>query len=223
MSTVKCRDCGNQISKKAKSCPQCGAPQRRTSPLAWTVLILIVGWVGYTATSVDQRPRAASTPSASPAQNIKLGYIHQTTNLRTGAGTNFEIAGKLHRGDVVQITATEGDWSTVIAPGVGKAFVHRELLKEKPLPPLEIASWNWRADHDFGTKGAVIWNVELRNNTDRYIDYVRVEFTSYDKNDQLITSDFSHVSGLAPGGTAATKAYATYFGRESKGRVRIVP
>lgn len=45
MALVKCKECGNEISKKAKSCPQCGAPQKRqTSKL--TTLILLIAVLG---------------------------------------------------------------------------------------------------------------------------------------------------------------------------------
>ncbi|MEM1113239.1 MAG: zinc ribbon domain-containing protein [Pseudomonadota bacterium] len=42
MALVECRECGSQISKKAKECPHCGAPQRRTSALTWFVAVIAV-------------------------------------------------------------------------------------------------------------------------------------------------------------------------------------
>jgi hypothetical protein len=41
VSLTKCKECGNEISKKAKKCPQCGAPQKIISAFTWLVLILI--------------------------------------------------------------------------------------------------------------------------------------------------------------------------------------
>ena len=38
---TQCKDCGNQISKNAASCPNCGAKNKRTSIVTWLVLIFI--------------------------------------------------------------------------------------------------------------------------------------------------------------------------------------
>ena len=41
---IKCRDCEHEISKKAKSCPNCGAPQKaRTSPVTKLLAVIIFG------------------------------------------------------------------------------------------------------------------------------------------------------------------------------------
>lgn len=43
MAIKPCKECGNQISDKAESCPQCGAKQRKkTSWIAWVVGIFVV-------------------------------------------------------------------------------------------------------------------------------------------------------------------------------------
>jgi hypothetical protein len=39
----KCRECGNQVSSRAKTCPQCGAPVKaKTSPLAGALAFLVI-------------------------------------------------------------------------------------------------------------------------------------------------------------------------------------
>lgn len=38
---IQCKDCGNQISKNAASCPNCGAKNKKTSVVTWLVLIFI--------------------------------------------------------------------------------------------------------------------------------------------------------------------------------------
>ena len=44
---VECKDCGHEISKKAKSCPGCGAPQKaRTNPVTKLLAIIIFGSMG---------------------------------------------------------------------------------------------------------------------------------------------------------------------------------
>lgn len=42
MALVKCKECGEQVSTKAKTCPKCGAkPPKKTSFLTWAVLVFI--------------------------------------------------------------------------------------------------------------------------------------------------------------------------------------
>lgn len=43
MALIKCKECGEKISTKAKSCPNCGAiPPRKTSIVTWAALVLIL-------------------------------------------------------------------------------------------------------------------------------------------------------------------------------------
>jgi hypothetical protein len=44
MALVKCHECKKEISKSAKTCPNCGTKPRRTSLFTWLVLILFIGW-----------------------------------------------------------------------------------------------------------------------------------------------------------------------------------
>jgi ribosomal protein L37E len=42
MAMVKCKECGQSISNKAKSCPSCGAPiKKKTSILTWIVSVIL--------------------------------------------------------------------------------------------------------------------------------------------------------------------------------------
>jgi zinc-ribbon domain len=61
MALVKCKECGEQVSTGAKSCPKCGAkPPKKTSIVTWTIVIFTI-FVGY---ALIQSP-SAKTPSAS--------------------------------------------------------------------------------------------------------------------------------------------------------------
>ncbi len=61
MALIKCKDCGNQISKKAKSCPQCGAPVKRKSLImrlfGITVLVVLTTVFFISRGEVDTRSR----------------------------------------------------------------------------------------------------------------------------------------------------------------------
>jgi len=38
MALISCKECEHKISKKTKKCPNCGAPNKRTSIVTWVVL-----------------------------------------------------------------------------------------------------------------------------------------------------------------------------------------
>lgn len=52
MALVKCKECGQDVSQKAKSCPKCGAPiKKKTSWFTWVVAIFFILWlIGYIGT-----------------------------------------------------------------------------------------------------------------------------------------------------------------------------
>ena len=60
MALIKCKECGEKVSTKAKSCPNCGAkPQKKTSIITWAVLALILfvvygGWQTESNTTSKQ-------------------------------------------------------------------------------------------------------------------------------------------------------------------------
>lgn len=60
MALVKCKECGEQVSTKAKTCPKCGAKApKKTSFFTWLVLIFII-IVVYTACQ-DSSPTSKPT------------------------------------------------------------------------------------------------------------------------------------------------------------------
>ena len=172
MALNQCKECGHNISSKAKTCINCGAPVKKNSAtaigcltiIAIFVVILIIG--KFTGDGED---------SYTPVDNtdlLKYGftrYAHKNINIREGRGKNFKKVSTLRRGDVVRVDSIENDWG-VVYKNYGKlGYVYSPLLKHSPLPDFEIVSWNWRSDPDYGTKGYVIWRVQVRNNTSNYV------------------------------------------------------
>lgn len=52
MALIKCKECGNEISNKAKECPSCGAPlPKKTSIVTWTFLFAVIVVILVVATS----------------------------------------------------------------------------------------------------------------------------------------------------------------------------
>lgn len=69
---IKCKDCNEEISKKAKSCPKCGAPvKKKTSRVTWLFLILIVLFIfGVTTSEKNISSSAAVVKEKSPAKQV---------------------------------------------------------------------------------------------------------------------------------------------------------
>jgi hypothetical protein len=72
MALVKCKECGEQISTKAKNCPKCGAVvPKKTSMVTWIVLICIIVIVymsNQSTTSDSANAVAVSKLSVAPKE-----------------------------------------------------------------------------------------------------------------------------------------------------------
>lgn len=66
MAVVKCKECGNQVSTKAKACPACGAkPAKRVGVLGWLFVLLVVLPIAWRVGSNMGEPVSGASPSAS--------------------------------------------------------------------------------------------------------------------------------------------------------------
>ena len=71
MALTKCKDCGREISKKAKACPYCGRPVKKRSKFLTGCLLIIVGLsiIGFIVTIFsEQKPASVNHP---PTTEIK--------------------------------------------------------------------------------------------------------------------------------------------------------
>ena len=85
----------------------------------------------------------------------------------------------------------------------------------------EIIAWNWRKDPSFGTDGTIKWNVQVKNSSNLYFDNVRIEFTTYDASDRLVSSTFSYVDAIPPGGTRSESSFADLYGTEQRATIQV--
>lgn len=170
-----------------------------------------------------------------PKIRVSQRYASSDVNVRSGPSTSTEVVDTYSRGQTVWIVPDSStyQWTAVTFSQGARAiygYVSSDYLRDTPVyqrdtpvPPIEIVDWNWRKDPGFGSNGAVRYTVELRNNTERYIRQVRVDFTTYDAAGSVIMSDYTYVTGLSPGGVASESSFADYFGEEKRARIRVNP
>ena len=71
MALVKCKECGEKISKKAASCPHCGAGTKKTSSFTWFVTIFMVFMMYSCFSTIDgSRVSHKSQPTASSKSTL---------------------------------------------------------------------------------------------------------------------------------------------------------
>lgn len=83
MALKPCKECGNQISDKAKTCPQCGAAQpKKTSVFTWIVLgfivLTVLGAMFSGSDENSQNSNSSTSKSASKDKNtagVMLFYV----------------------------------------------------------------------------------------------------------------------------------------------------
>lgn len=107
-------------------------------------------------------------------------------------------------------------WSAAASANSAPAAVQR-----RPEEYAEIVDWNWRKDPSFGTRGTILWTVEVRNTSDRYMESVRVDMTTYDAGGGLVSSNFTYVTAIPPGETRSSQSYADLYRTEETARAVV--
>lgn len=79
---------------------------------------------------------------------------------------------------------------------------------------LQITSSAWYPAPELG-EGAVIWVVEVRNNSSQTLEFARVDYASHDAAGNVLVSDFTLVGPIPPGETRANEGLAEYRGTEA--------
>lgn len=72
MAMKKCKECGEEISTKAKACPKCGAvAPKKTSLFTWIILIFII----FIVYAVSQTPSTSTRSSSSKSSSSQSSSI----------------------------------------------------------------------------------------------------------------------------------------------------
>ncbi len=91
MALVKCKECGEQVSTEAKTCPKCGAKApKKTSLFTWIVLIFIL-LIIYSA---NQAPTSSSSSKPAPSLTAETKKAKKVPSWSTSTSKD-EMTGKL--------------------------------------------------------------------------------------------------------------------------------
>lgn len=211
---IDCPECKKQVSDQAEACPNCGIKLKPTSQ----VIVKSDAAPVALAASAFGFFVALFTPKLIATLPILITLIAAAISLfRKERGRAF--AGVIMVMTVGLLLLSRYPTSTSVSD-------NRDSTSVTPVADAvvaaEIADWNWGADKRFAGRGAVIWSVIVKNVSDRNIAAVRVQITTFDKLEKLITTDDTYVNAIPPGGTGSAKAYADYYGTEHSATIRIV-
>lgn len=82
MALVKCKECGQEVSQKARSCPKCGAPiKKKMSLFVWIVTIVAGLWFIGNLVSMGDAPTETTSKlstSSSTKGTIKTYKLEET-------------------------------------------------------------------------------------------------------------------------------------------------
>lgn len=133
-----CRDCGQPISKRAPSCPHCGATAEKGLGCGGCFGVIFLGFVviGIVSALSDQPVRGPGTsrPTVS-VSGRDARWAHEPVNVRTGRSTSYPIATGLERGERVEVDSLVDGWFRVFRDDQPIGYSASSVLNEGPPPP----------------------------------------------------------------------------------------
>lgn len=150
MALQPCRECGQEVSTDADTCPNCGVSKPTQSGLmafltksrggrsgcgsgCATLLLIMVG-IGAISSLFDD-----SSPGDSISSFADVRYVHQATNVREGRSTGTDVVTTLAPGDSVRTgTQTQGWYAVFPGDATTKTaanrigYVYGQLLATNP-------------------------------------------------------------------------------------------
>ncbi len=230
MALITCAECGAQVSDKAEACPHCGAPIEK--PASSKVRRPEV--VSLTSQEVSAGQHKSNAPIF-----LSLAVIAFLLTLTTPRFLLFfPIMATLGFAVISYFRKEKGRFGAalifVLTLGLFALSEYGSSLQEQSfqtqhlsgnhsqLDAAEIVDWNWHKDPSFGTNGTIKWNIQVKNKSEKYLDRIKVELTTYDASNKLIATTSSYVTGIAPGQTRSQNGYMDLYGSEESANAQII-
>lgn len=97
----------------------------------------------------------------------------------------------------------------------------RKVVAREVANSVKIVDYNWHKDPTFGGDGTIKWNVQVKNISSKYVENVKVEFTTYEAGGRMISTTFTYVSAIPPGESRASQSYADLYGAEARATCKL--
>ena len=232
-----CPECGNEISDRASSCPKCGHPLVVTNAPAAAVppaapmqpkkrapvfVVLAVGTFAFLLLI----PRIFLVLQLAGVV-VTLFWVLIAVLRREKGRVLAAVVGVLAVGAYVLSGADlQRNLAAMDAPsaagGTGSSYEDYRKKNEAALSQAELVKMTWVKDREFGTSGTIKWNVQVKNNGQAYMRDAKVEFTTYDKQGSMVSTTFTYVQAIPPGGTRAESSFANLYGTEARASAKVV-
>ena len=112
---VKCKSCGAEIAKSAKSCPQCGAQQKSTGKIIAIVIVIFI-LIGVIATIFGGSDKPTLVEQNGSSSGSNHGNNSQTIY-------NVGDTVSLNDVNVTLVNVSENSGGNYMTPSSGKVFV----------------------------------------------------------------------------------------------------
>lgn len=169
--------------------------------------------------------RVRTSAGSQPALDCTLAANAQPTGTCSGTYSEGTVVGLVV---TPEANSTFDGWSgdalscsTALTCSISMTGNKTAIAQLSAVASVEITSSAHYIDPDFGFDGAVIWVVEVRNNTNQLVESARIEFTSHDASGTILTSDFTFIGPIPAGETRASQSYATYLGTEATVGIKV--
>lgn len=195
MALVKCRECGHEVSNKAKACPNCGAKPKGASDFlkyvaGFIVLLFVLFAIGKLSGQQPSQPESSPISSATPQQ--------VQPPQPTESPVNFDLPLQTTRGTLVcplsaALDNREGHGLQAAMKSRVEIFGRQEDAEKAGCHewreglPIQLSdeekqqAKKWQADHICGMltfDGGFIFSCDLRNTSDNKIDSQNVRPTN---------------------------------------------
>ena len=221
MALQKCKECGNEISKSATSCPKCGAKIKKTGCLTKIVAgFIIIVAIGFLGSLLPKKNNPDSTTSTgNTAQNIQISPEQQNfVKIVESYYDSYKQAPNELKKSALRAdrkTALQGalgnvtvqDWvGTLRNMGTnsdGKASIIIQLAGSK----IEVKTWN-NAVSDIADKTLIETGSELYNTLSNLSKGSTVRFTGTFK---LGENDYIREASVTEAGSMTSPAFIMSF------------
>lgn len=75
MAMIKCRECKTEISSKAKTCPSCGAPNKKRAGIVTYTMLAAIGVIIFMTATMDEPDAPPVDSAVASARSAALAHF----------------------------------------------------------------------------------------------------------------------------------------------------